>query len=263
MATKERLAAADAYAKALATGDKGAAAAADKHIAQDVVSTVGNRTFEGHDEVLSRITGVWPQTPVYRNGTWGAAKEAGSDVVVNATMKPVGAGPAEVNVTFGFNDSDQINKVNLENIVKTQLVETDVLPDFISSRINTALANDTPLSVTYVGKDGKPKISLRGSVRTYGDHSLSIWARKDSGLAEAVGTNPSMSFLFRDNPTRSTIILQGTARVDTDPAIRKQIFDESPEVEQNHESWEAGAAVIIDLDQVDGGTPDGRVKFRR
>jgi hypothetical protein len=57
--------------------------------------------------------------------------------------------------------------------------------------------------------------------------------------------------------------LQGTARVDADPAIRKQIFDESPEVEQNHESWEAGAAVIIDLDQVDGGTPDGRVKMRR
>ena len=66
---------------------------------------------------------------------WEAAKEAGPDIVVNATMKPVGAGPAEVNVTFSFNDSDQINKVNLENIVKTQLIETDVLPDFISSRI--------------------------------------------------------------------------------------------------------------------------------
>ena len=263
MAIKERLVAADAYAKALATGDKNAAQVAAKYIAQDVVSTVGNRTFEGHDEVLSRITGVWPQTPVYRKGTWEAAKEAGSDVVVNATMKPVGAGPAEVNVTFSFNDSDQINKVNLENIVKTQLVETDVLPDFISSRINSALANDTPLSVSYVDKDGRPKLSLRGSVRTYGDHALSIWARKDSGLADSISANPNMSLLFRDNPTRSTIILQGKARVDADPAVRKQIFDESPEVEQNHESWESGAAVIIDLEQVDGGTPDGRVKFRR
>ena len=72
MAIKERLVAADAYAKALATGDKAAAQVASKYIAQDVVSTVGNRTFEGHDEVLSRITGVWPQTPVYRNGTWEA-----------------------------------------------------------------------------------------------------------------------------------------------------------------------------------------------
>jgi hypothetical protein len=72
-----------------------------------------------------------------------------------------------------------------------------------------------------------------------------------------------VSFLYRDNPTRSTIILQGKARVETDGKVRKQLFDESPEVEQNHESWEAGVAVIIDLDQVDGGTPDGRVKFRR
>ncbi len=263
MPTAERLTAADAYAKALATGDRGAATVASKHIAKDVVSTVGTRTFEGYDEVLSRITGVWPQTPVYRNGTWGAAKESGSDVVVNATMKPVGAGPAEVNVTFSFNDADQINKVNLENIVKTQLVETDVLPDFITTRINGALANDTPLSTSYVDKDGRPKLSLRGSVRTFGDHSLSIWARKGSGLADAIATNPNVSFLYRDNPTRSTIILQGKARVETDGKVRKQLFDESPEVEQNHESWEAGVAVIIDLDQVDGGTPDGRVKFRR
>ena len=120
--------------------------------------------------------------------------------------------------------------------MKTQLVETDVLPDFISNRINNALANDTPLSVSYVDKDGRPKLSLRGSVRTYGDHALSIWARKDSGLADSISTNPNMSLLFRDNPTRSTIILQGKARVDADPAVRKQIFDESPEVEQNHEN---------------------------
>jgi len=263
MATQERVAAAEAYAKALSTGDRGAASAAAKHLAKDIVVQVGNRTFEGYDKALERITGIWPLTPVYRKGDWGSPREENSHVVVHAKMQPVGAGPTEVNLTFSFNDSDQINRVEQKNVMATTFVDTDVLPDFVSSRVNNALANDTPLSVSYVSKDGHPKLSLRGSVRAYSDHQLSIWARNDTGLVAAIATNPNISLLYRDNPTRSTLIFQGKAHVDSDEAVRKQVFDDAPEVEQNHETWTTGVAVIIDLEQVDGGTPDGRVRLRR
>ena len=263
MATQERLAAAGAYTKALSTGDRAAATEAAPHLAQDIVVQVGNRTFEGYDVALERITGIWPQTPVYRKGEWAAPAEENGNVVVHGTMAPVGAGPSKVNLTFAFNDEDKISRVDVENIVGTELFEVSELPAFVCEAVNTALFNDTPLSVSYVDGDGKPKLSLRGSVRAYGAQALSIWARKESGLADAIKSNPNMSLLFRDNPTRSTLIFTGQARIEEDDTLRKQIFDETPEVERNHESWTSGAAVIIELDTADGATPVGRVRFRR
>ena len=125
------------------------------------------------------------------------------------------------------------------------------------------MANDTPLSVSYVDGDGKPKLSLRGSVPRLRRQALSIWAERSPVLADAVKSNPNMSLLYRDNPTRSTLIFNGKARIEEDDTLRKQIFDETPEVERNHESWTSGAAVIIELDTADGATPVGRVRFRR
>ena len=209
MATQERLAAAGAYTKALSTGDRAAATEAAPHLAQDIVVQVGNRTFEGYDDALERITGIWPQTPVYRKGEWAAPAEENGNVVVHGTMAPVGAGPSKVNLTFAFNDEDKISRVDVENIVGTELFEVSELPAFVCEAVNTALFNDTPLSVSYVDGDGKPKLSLRGSVRAYGAQALSIWARKESGLADAIQSNPNMSLLFRDNPTRSTLIFTG------------------------------------------------------
>jgi len=42
-----------------------------------------------------------------------------------------------------------------------------------------------------------------------------------------------------------------------------RVFDLIPEIEQNHSPDRTGSALIIDLDRVDGGTPDGRVRFVR
>ena len=78
----------------------------------------------------------------------------------------------------------------------------------------------------------------------------------------AVANNPNVELLYRDNGSRSTLVMTGRARVETSDAIRRRIFEGSPEVEQNHESWESGAAIIIDLTSVNGATPDGRVRMK-
>ena len=259
----EQIAAAQAYVDALSTGDEQAAKAASRYLADDVTLEVGPREFSGHDEVLARITGVWPLTPVYRKTTWPAPTEAGDHVAVDAQMAPVGAGPTEVHLKFWFNDAAQINRIEQENVIGTPLVETDKLPDFVKSRVDGALANDTPIVVAYVDEEGRPRTSLRGSVQAYSDTQLSIWVRSSTtGIAVAVANNPNVELLYRDNPSRSTLIFKGRARVESDDAIRRQIFGDSPEVEQNHESWDAGAAIIIDLSEVGGATPDGRVRMQ-
>lgn len=261
--TTEQIAAAQAYVDALSTGDKQKAQLASPHLADDVTLKAGAREFSGHDEVLARITGIWPMTPVYRKTTWPAPTDAGDHVAVDAPMAPVGAGPTEVHLKFWFNDAGKISAVEQDNVIGTPLVETDKLPDFVKSRVNNALANDTPIVVAYVDEEGRPRTSLRGSVQAYSDTQLSIWARASTtGIAVAVGANPNVELLYRDNPSRSTLIFKGKARVESDEAIRKQIFDDSPEVEQNHESRANGAAIIIDLSEVGGATPDGRVRFK-
>ncbi len=260
--SNEQIAAAQAYVNALSTGDKQAAKAASPHLAEDVTLKAGPREFSGHDDVLARITGVWPLTPVYRKTTWPAPIEVGDHVAVVAPMAAVGAGPTEVHLKFWFNDAGKIARVEQDNITGTPLLETNKLPDFVKSRVNGALVNDTPIVVAYVDANGYPRVSLRGSVQAYSDTQLSIWVRASTtGMAVAIASNPHVELLYRDNPSRSTLIFKGKARVEADESIRKQIYDDSPEVEQNHESWANGAAIIIDLSEVSGATPDGRVRM--
>jgi len=259
----EQIAAAQAFVNALSTDDEQAAKAVSRYLAADVTMQVGPREFFGHDEVLARITGMWPLTPVYRKATWPTPTERVDHVAVDAQMAPVGAGPSEVHLKFWFNDAIRINRVEHKNVIGTQLLETNKLPSFVKSCVDGALANDTPMVVAYVDDSGRPRTSLRGSVRAYSDTQLSIWVRSSTtGIAVAVGSNPNVELLYRDNPSRSTLIFRGKAYVETDAAIRRQIFDDSPEVERNHESWEAGAAIIIDLSEVGGATPDGRVRMK-
>src|SRR6266571_95353 len=139
----DRIDAAQAYVDALRTGDRSAAQAAAGFLAKDIVVQVGERLFEGYGEALNRITGVWPLTPVYRKGTWGDPRAEDECLKVDGQMAPVGFGPTNVNLTFWFNDADQIARVEQQNVMTQPLVETDVLPDFVKDRINNALANET------------------------------------------------------------------------------------------------------------------------
>jgi hypothetical protein len=248
------------------TGDHDAAKKAAPFLAKDVVVQAGQRKFEGYDEVLKRITGTWPNTPVYIKGDWSHIHEEDGGVHVHADMRPVGAGPKAVELKFSFNGENQITKVEQEMVQGAGLIESDGVPDFVSRRINNALANDTPLCVGYVNEEGQPQLSLRGSTLVFSPNQVAIWVRQATGgMAKSIEKNPNMMLLFRDSGERSTITFQGKGHIQNDDATRKKLWDMIPEVERNHETWESGAPLIIDLDRVDGGTPDGRVRvaFKR
>jgi hypothetical protein len=258
-----RVEAAQAYVDALKTGVPTLGKAAGEYLAPNVVVQAGNQKIEGKQEVEHRITGVWPNTPVYRKGNWRAPVEEDGKVKVHASMPPFGAGVQSVDLTFSFNDEGQITEVQQVNTNNVPTYETDSLPQFVQDRVNRALADDIPLSVSYVDEEGHPSLSLRGSTMAINDHQLAIWARSKGGIVKSLEKNPWISLLYRENPTRSTIIFEGKAHVLPDGPEALKIHDISPEVERNHLTRETGAAVIIDLSAVDGGTPEGRVRFRR
>jgi general stress protein 26 len=120
------------------------------------------------------------------------------------------------------------------------------------------------MSVAYVDEDGKPSLSLRGSVQVYSPTQLSIWLRNSgSGMAKAIAKNPNVALLYRDSATRSTLMIQGVGHIETDPTIRDRVWNMIQDVEQKHETRESGCALIIDVTRMQGGTPRGGVRVQR
>lgn len=270
MTLSKRERAAEAYLTALRTGEHSAVEVVKPHLAKDVKlngATVWGRqgaTVEGYDDVLRRVTGVWPNTPVYVKGFWSAPIVEGDKVKLTSTYQGMGAAPAAVNLTFSFNDQDQISVIDQEIVPQPRPEVTDTIPDVARGIINGALANDTPMTVAYVDSDGTPNLSLRGSVQVYSPTQLSIWLRSTTGgLHTAIGQNPNIALLYRDSKTRSTLVVQGKAHVEMDKDICDRVWDLIQEVEQNHETREAGCALIIDVTRMQGGTPKGGVRMQR
>jgi general stress protein 26 len=266
----KRLEAAEAYVRAMRTGEYPAVEQASKALAKDVKLTGapvfgrGPTTIEGKDAVLHRISGEWPNTPVYKKGFWSEPMEEGDKVKVTATFPAMGAAPAAVNLTFGFNGSDQISDVDQEIVPQPRPEASSTIPDSARGLINGALANNTPICVAYVDENGMPHMSLRGSTHVHSPTQLAIWARsKDSGLATAIAKNPNVGLLYRDSNTRSTLVVQGKAHVATDPETSERVWNSIQDVEQKHETHEAGCAIIIDVVSMGGGTPKGGVRVVR
>ncbi len=266
----KRLQAADAYVLAMRTGEFPAVAEAGKHLAKDVKltgATVWGRqgaSVDGHDEVLYRITGVWPNTPVLVRGYWSEAKEDGDKVKVSATFPGMGAAPAALNLTFHYNGSNEISQVDQEIIPQPRPEATDYIPDNARGTINGALANNTPMCISYVDENGMPSMSMRGSVQVHSATQLSIWVRnKEGGMAKAIAKNPNIALLYRDNATRSTLIVQGRGHIETDSETVEKVWNSIQDVEQKHETREPGCALIIDVVKMQGGTPRGGVRVER
>jgi hypothetical protein len=214
--------------------------------------------------VLARITGVWPLTLVYGQGYWTAPRPDGDDLVVSAEFGPLGVAPTSVALRFSFDAADRISRVEQQATMAPPLAASSGLPEIVRGLVNGALANGTPMCVAYVDQHGQPVLSLRGSTQVFSDTQLSIWVRNaEGGLPTAVRSNPRVSLLYRDSKTRTTLIVQGRAHVESDEAVRARVFELAPEVEQNHDPGRRGAALIVDVLSVQGTTVRGPVRYSR
>lgn len=130
-----------------------------------------------------------------------------------------------------------------------------VISDEVAARVNAARDAGKPITLAYVAADGFPVVSLRGSVHVHSPHQLALWARHaDGDFVRSIRTNPKVSLLYRDNDERTTLVFSGLAHVSEDEAVRERVFTESPTGEQDHDPDRMGAAVVIDLRYLEGGT---------
>jgi hypothetical protein len=256
-----RTQAAEAYVKALRTGEPSATQQASQYLADDVVLATAQGEVSGRDDVLKRITGQWPLTPVFQHAGFSAPVEDNGTVKVEADFPPMGAAPRRLSLTFSFNGGDRIQRVEQQQEAPPPQPVSATIPGYVRGIINGALANGTPIVVAYTDEEGQPVLSLRGSTQVYSDTQLCIWVRNaDGGIVKTMARNPRVSLLYRDSKTRTTLIIQGQGHVESDPAVRERVFHLSPEVEQNHDPGRKGAALIIDIASLGGSTVRGMVK---
>lgn len=138
-----------------------------------------------------------------------------------------------------------------------------VLPAALKEAINGNLLDKHPMVLAYVGEDGQPVQSFRGSTQVLSDDELAMWVRNAQGaFIRAIGPRPRISLLYRNEEKRSTYTLQGRARVVHDVAVRQRVFEASAPAERAHDFAMLGVAVVIDLDRVEGWAgvgPQGQI----
>jgi len=258
------------FVKALSTGERTAAQRLEPFLAQDVeydtntqpgAVPIGREVFKGRADVLNQVFGLWPATPGYSRLGWSEPEADGDKLRVVTS--------GAVTLEFGFNEKDEIRHVRLDGgygsgmqapPVKGGAVETIPLP--VKGLLNNALANQTPIVVTYVDENGAPHSSLRGSVAVFGPTQISIWVRHaDGGLPRAVAKNDQVALLYNDRRAGATVILQGRASIKDDEESRRKAFELSPEVEQTHDPHRHGVALVIDVTRMQANLGAGRGSF--
>lgn len=137
------------------------------------------------------------------------------------------------------------------------------LTEELKKLVDNALATRHPMMVAYVDALGQPIVSFRGSTQSFSDDQLAMWVRNSDGnFLNAIGKNPKVALMYRDEDTKATYQFQGRARVSTDEAVRQRIYAKMAEAERNHDPARAGVALLIDLDRVEGWagmSPNGPV----
>ena len=127
-----------------------------------------------------------------------------------------------------------------------------ILTQEIKDMVNGGLTTGNPMLLAVVSPDNRPVLSFRGSTQAYGDDALGLWIRNTAGgTIEAIKANPQVAMMYR-SATTPMLQFQGRARIATDEAERKKVFESAPEREQKSDPERKGAAIIIELDSVTG-----------
>ncbi len=140
------------------------------------------------------------------------------------------------------------------------------LTDAMKELVNGALGRGKPVAVSYVDENLQPHLSYRGTVQSFGDSQLALWARDPAGgIAGAIARNPSLVLLYGDfnSENRAFLTFRGRGRVDNDETVRRTVFESSHPAEQERDKERKGVAIIVDLDSVSGLIDGGFVKLSR
>lgn len=255
------LALARKFQQARGSGDAGARAALLALLHPQARYMVLGKEVAGVDAVVDELL-AGSNGELARRLEWQSPEKSGQAVRLAGQCRP-GTRDRGLVVTLAF-DGDAIALVQEQRTPAPPAEAQPIaLPEALKRRIDHALAERHPMLLAHVDPQGQPVLSFRGSVQVFSDDQLALWVRNASGgFVEAIRANPRIALMYRDEDAKATYQFQGRARVTDVPAERLQIFQRAPHVERAHDFAMLGAAVVVDLDRVEGYAglgPQGQV----
>ena len=222
---------------------------------------ITRETFHGRAAVLEQVSGQWPATPGYSRLGWSdpLPQDGGLRVVTSGA----------VTVDFTFNDEDQIARAYLDggygsgkSAPPQPTGKVEDIPLAVRGLVNNALTSQNPIVVTYVDEQGAPHSSLRGSVCVISNKQFAIWVRHgDGGLPQAMAKNPNISLFYSDRRANTVINVMGRGHIADDEETRRLVYEQSPEVEQTHDTHRHGVALVIDVTRLQANLGPGRGNY--
>ncbi|PZQ22325.1 MAG: hypothetical protein DI569_08415 [Sphingopyxis macrogoltabida] len=254
-------AAAEAILTAIRTGEYSAARRAETYLAEQPRFRWSRGEASGRDAVFERLVGQWALTPVLGGGLWDTdAGDTANQLVIRGRFPGKGAAPEDYRLTIEFDDQEKVAAITESFTFPKPPAASATMPAYVRRCIDHALLDGKPVTVAFARPGGDVSLSLRGSLQTRDGDTLILWLRNaQGGLADAIRAGRTISFLYRDSASRTTLTAEARGTIVEDAAGRRAIFDRTPEVEQRHDPGLSGAAAELRLLRLSGTTPDGPV----
>jgi hypothetical protein len=252
----------EAYTNAFIKADDVSAGAASQFLADDIVVLTNFGDAEGKQATEE----------LFKNSRTGAllVGASWSDPIVDGDLVVVTATLAETmsigGIEFAFQFIDgKIARVEQQILPAVPLEPLELcLTDDMRNAIKGALDNQTPMMLAYCDHHEQIHLSFRGTVQAYSDHQLALWARDPgAGFPQNVVLRPDVTLFYHDPAGRTTYTFYGKAHIVSDETVRLTIFDNSDPRERHMDYRRRGVAIIVDLTQVEGRSPRGRVRMAR
>ena len=117
--------------------------------------------------------------------------------------------------------------------------------------VNGALADRVPCFVGTASKDGRPQISIKGSVLVYDDETLAFWERAKRTALKNINENPRTVVFYRNPQQRNNWRFHGTATVHESGAIRDAVMERTIQQEMDRDPDRDGVAVLVKIDLIE------------
>jgi Pyridoxamine 5'-phosphate oxidase len=124
------------------------------------------------------------------------------------------------------------------------------ITDEMRQLIDNAYADGVPCILGSASKDGRPQISMKGSVLVFDRQTLAYWERARRSALENVGENPQVVIFYRNPGKRINWRFHGTGNIYEQGAIRDNVMNRTIPAELDRDPERKGVAVLVKLDRI-------------
>ena len=116
--------------------------------------------------------------------------------------------------------------------------------------LNSALDDGFYCYVGTASRDGRPQISMRGSLSVYDGETLAFWERSRRSSLDNVNENPHVVIFYRNPDKRINWRFHGAATLHESGEVRDRVMAQTPQPELDRDPERTGIAVLIRIDTI-------------